>query len=256
MDYELWDNFFPGRLHSTKEIIFFLENIDKVKELIIKYPKEIVNIIFGDIYHSEVSPLIKKFLKINDFSVFNEVYIEITSRKVLLSNEAPINNFYGNKSAEAWKENIKSQDCKDRKKYLKHLYFLNTSTYCELDNTEIKKDIQRINELVKLKFNKDTSLNIITALNLKLKQSDNYIPERSSLVDITKHVASDLNIKYYDPGAYIENNYEETFMEDYALDSQHFNSILKYEKVLNMFNHKKPKTKNNSKKTLKEYNLI
>jgi len=44
-----WD-YFPGRLHTTKEIIFFLENIDNIENIINCNPHELTNMIFGDIF--------------------------------------------------------------------------------------------------------------------------------------------------------------------------------------------------------------
>jgi hypothetical protein len=77
MDYSLWDNFFPARLHSTKEIIYFLENINHIKQILNSHSNNISNIIFGDIFHKSVHPLLKSFYQINDFSVFDNVNIEI-----------------------------------------------------------------------------------------------------------------------------------------------------------------------------------
>lgn len=48
-----WD-YFPGRLHTTREIIHFLENIDNIKGVIDNNPSELTNSIFGDIYHRDV----------------------------------------------------------------------------------------------------------------------------------------------------------------------------------------------------------
>ncbi len=47
-------NFFPGRLHTTREIMFFIENIDKVKSIIDSNPVDLTNLIFGDIYHTDI----------------------------------------------------------------------------------------------------------------------------------------------------------------------------------------------------------
>lgn len=40
--------YFPGRLHITREILFFLNNIDSIQNIINKYPPELCDIIFGD----------------------------------------------------------------------------------------------------------------------------------------------------------------------------------------------------------------
>ena len=41
--------YFPARLHTTREILFFLNNINNIQNIINKYPSELSDIIFGDI---------------------------------------------------------------------------------------------------------------------------------------------------------------------------------------------------------------
>ena len=42
--------YFSARLHTTKEIIFFLENINNIQKIIDNNPLDLTNKIFGDIY--------------------------------------------------------------------------------------------------------------------------------------------------------------------------------------------------------------
>lgn len=253
MDYELWDNFFPARLHTTKEIIYFLENIHSLKDILNLFPKDITNIIFGDIYHKDVHPLMDNFYNIKDFKTFNNINIEITSRKVLLFNNIPINYHYSTVAASTFKNNILNK--KNIKENASNLSVINNCVYHELSDYEIEQDLKHINELIKSIFNNTSILNVITQINLKLKTTNNYIPERDNLVQGLKRVTNNLGINCYDIGNYIETNYDHKFMSDYVLDNQHFNSILKYEKAIKIFNHKRP-CRNTTRQKLCNYNLV
>lgn len=52
----------PCRLHTTKEIIFFLENIANLQNVIYRNPPAVISLIFGDAYHPAVIEAFQKFI--------------------------------------------------------------------------------------------------------------------------------------------------------------------------------------------------
>ena len=88
-----WD-YFPARLHTTREIIFFLENINNINNVINDNPSELTNFIFGDIYNCAVKTDSIKFINKSINKNINKIIIEISSRKVVYYNNIPINYCY------------------------------------------------------------------------------------------------------------------------------------------------------------------
>jgi hypothetical protein len=46
--------FFGGRLHTTREIIYYLENMHDIQSIVDSNPTELTNIIFGDLLNPQV----------------------------------------------------------------------------------------------------------------------------------------------------------------------------------------------------------
>ena len=88
-----WD-YFPGRLHSTREIIFFLKNINTIEKIINDNPSDLTNSIFGDCYHPAIINQTKQFMNKNINTNINKIIIEISSRKIKYYNNIPLNYFY------------------------------------------------------------------------------------------------------------------------------------------------------------------
>ena len=87
-------HYFPARLHTTKELIHFLENIDNIKNVIDNNPNGLTNFIFGDIYHPQVINDSTNFINKNINKNINKIIMEISSRKVMYYNDIPLNYFY------------------------------------------------------------------------------------------------------------------------------------------------------------------
>lgn len=201
-----WD-FFPARLHTTKEIIFFLENIFNIETIIKNNPSYLSDLIFGDIYHPSVIQLSKKFInKINNEYIKNikKLVLEISSRKITYYNDIPINYYYTVRNTNLIKElNIIEKNLSDE---------------------EIYNDINYIISLSKKIFNENIEIHIIPHLDLKTKTLNNYIPERHNFVLLLENICNKTNIKFHNIAKFIEkpgkNNY---FIEDYMPDSRHYN---------------------------------
>ena len=89
---------FPARLHTTKEIIYFLENIENINELIKLHNNELINIIFGDLFNPAIIDDANIFLntKIN-IKIIQNLFLEISSRNIYYyKNDIPVNAYYTN----------------------------------------------------------------------------------------------------------------------------------------------------------------
>ena len=199
-----WD-YFPARLHTTKEIIHFLENIDNIKNVIDNNPNELINFIFGDIYHPSVINDSTNFINKNINKNINKIIMEISSRKVMYYNDIPLNYFY-------------SQGSKEQYNLVEKI----------LTDEEIDCDLNYIIKLCKSIFNENIELHIIPHLNLKTKSTLDYICERNNFVNLLEYLCNKYNIKIHNVGKYIENN-NDSFLEDYMSDSTHYSKD--YDKV-------------------------
>lgn len=196
-----WD-YFPGRLHSTREIVFFLENITTIKEIISNNPEDLTNFIFGDIYHPDINEASKKWLNTDINRNINKIVIEISSRKVRYYNDIPLNYFYS-------QTNINTQ------------YNLVSKI---LTDEEIDYDLAYIAKLCRRVFNENIEVHIIPHLNLRIRSTNEYIFERSTLVNLLEQVCNKYNIQIHNVGKYIEEyNGSDSFIEEYMEDSTHYN---------------------------------
>jgi hypothetical protein len=208
-DYD-WD-YFPGRLHTTREIIFFLENMTNIKNIINNNPPELANCIFGDIYHPGVINDANKFMNKNMNTNINKIIMEISSKKVMYYNDIPLNYFY---------TNIRNIH------YIGKKYNLVEKI---LTDKEVEHDLNHIIKLCKTRFNENIQLHIIPHLNLKTKAKLDYICDRNNFVNLLECLCSKYNIKIHNIGKYIEDNNSSCFLEDYMPDSTHYSNY--YDKI-------------------------
>ena len=87
----LFPKHFPARLHTTKEIINFLNNYNRIDLNMVD-----ANYIYGDLLHPDVKKdSITYCNNMNHiFDSISTVFLEITSRKYILNNGIVYNNFY------------------------------------------------------------------------------------------------------------------------------------------------------------------
>lgn len=201
----VWD-YFPARLHTTKEIIFFLENITNINNIILNNPSELTNCIFGDIFHSGVINDSKNFMNKSIDKNTNKIIIEISSRKVMYYNDIPLNHYYSQNKRE--KYNLIEKKITDE---------------------EVEYDLNYIIKLCKLTFNENIEIHIIPHLNLKTKTTHDYIYERNNFVILLECLCNKYNIQIHNVGKYIENNNDDCYLEDYMADSTHYSK--NYDKI-------------------------
>ena len=198
-------SFFPCRLHTTKEIIFFLENIANLKNVIYRNPPALISLIFGDAYHPAVIEAFQKFIinyKHNISRIYTDLILEICSRKIYYFNDIPLNHYYTkNRPSIILGYNLREKI---------------------LTDNEIEQDLIYIKQLSK-KIHPNAKINIIPHLNLKLESTHQYIPKRNGLVNLLGNLCIKLNLKFHDIGKYIEREISpNAFLEDYMADGSHY----------------------------------
>jgi len=199
--------YFPARLHSTREILFFLENITNIQEIINNNPSDLTNFIFGDIYHPSVIKSSKEFLlKIYNWTKYDKLIIEITSRKCYYYDKIPLNFYYTQKKL----TNFSNYNLK----------------YIELSNDEIEIDLKYIQAIVKKTFHENCVIHIIPHLNLITKLTLQKIPVRDELVILLHKLAGYFGYKIHDIGKYIEETKSGSsiILETYMIDSTHYSN--------------------------------
>jgi hypothetical protein len=199
-----WD-YFPARLHSTKEIIFFLENINNIQKIIHDNPSDLTNYIFGGIYHPYVISDSNHFMNKKINRNINNIIIEISSRKVNYYKNIPLNHYYSKNE---------------------HRYDLVEKI---ITDNEIEDDLNMIIKLCKKIYNENIKIHIIPHLNLKKKSDNDYIFERNQFVTLLEHICNKLNIKIHNIGKYIESNNRDSYLDDYMADSTHYSKD--YDKI-------------------------
>ena len=203
-----WD-FFPARLHTTREILFFLKNIDGIHALLERYPKGLRGKIFGDLYHPDVIEKSKAFMNRKVSKNIGKLILEISSRTVCYYKDTPLNEFY----------------IRDNEPLIRNYKLISK----ELSDIEIEKDIYEIYEISKKIFNETIELHIIPHLNLKSKALGTYIPKRNSLVLLLESICNTLHIQFHPIGVYLEKIDGSLYIEDYMKDSTHYSNG--YDKV-------------------------
>ena len=195
-----WD-YFPARLHSTREIIFFLEQITAIEEVLNAHTCDLTNCIFGDIHHDIVKSAALRFISKKINRDIKAVVLEISSRKVMYYNVTPLNYYY------AVRDNLD-------KGY--------TLVPKILTDEEVEYDVWRIIELCKNVFNEQIQIHVIPHLNLKSRVTNDYISERAALVHLLERASTKYTIVVHNIGRYIENRGGECFLEDYMPDGAHY----------------------------------
>lgn len=212
-----WDSF-PPRLHTTKEIIYFLQNIGNLKKIIDENPNELINFIFGDIFHPMIKNKSISYINTyNNYKNNKKVILEICSRKVYYYNDIPLSHYYtvtkGNKIL-IDKYNLKE---------------------IILTDEEIENDIIYIIQLCKKIFNENVEIHIIPHLNLKTKNLNNYIPDRNIFVNLLENLCQKHALKIHNIGKYIEKFDKNSYLEDYMSDSTHYSKG--FDKVIEFLNN-------------------
>jgi hypothetical protein len=199
-----WDYFAP-RLHTTKEIIHFLENIENIENVINNNPSDLVYQLFGGITNPCVINDYNRFIQTPINKNIKKIILEISSRKIYYYNNIPLNWYYMHYETDSL-----NLICKYN---LKYVY---------ISDEDIENDLKYIIKLCKLIFNENIEIHIIPHLNLKIKSTSDYIFKRNNFVNLLDVLCNKYNIKIHNIGKYIENNNNDSFLEDYMSDKTHY----------------------------------
>jgi len=198
---------FPPKLQSTKEILYFLKNFDKL-DINTKNLKNI-NIIYGDSIKS---------IFIEDFDIFNsnkEEYINKYTDTFII--EITTIKYYEGEDGVIYNVLYTDKYCKDSKD--------SKIVYKTVSGIELENDILRIKNIIKEKFN-ISRLIIICHLNLKLKNTNEYINDRNKLVETLEIICNKLNIEIVDFGKIFQNEKSQTlYLEDITTDTLHITPV-------------------------------
>lgn len=227
-----WKHSFPARLHTTKEMIYFFENIKNIKQIIKEYPEELVNRIFGDITHSAVKSKTNEFLKTKLDKKTSKVFLEVCSRKIC---------YYTNPTSFEqipikWTNNPLRKNNFTFKEVVKKYNI----SFKELTDDEIENDLIYLSKLVKKIFNNDTKLYIIPNINLRIKNTKRYIPKRDCLVNALNKICLKHHFLFLNVGVHLESLNNDVYLEDVMPEGgSHYakNSKKQVIKYLNEFIH-------------------
>lgn len=184
----LFPKHFPARLHTTKEIINFLNNYNRID-----LNRVDVNYIYGDLLH----PSVKKdsIVYCNNmnhiFDSVTTIFLEITSRKYVLNEGVVYNNFYYN-AENKYKINI-------------------------IDDSELFSDLLHIKFLLKNLFDVE-SIVVIPHINLLLDNGEKIVGRDNFKTSLEK-TCELLKIEFLD----INKAFPEgSFFKYIAPDTKHY----------------------------------
>lgn len=190
---DCFTNYFPPILHSTREILNFLH---KYVENRLTFEN---NVEFGDALHPLLRRESLEFLQNNSLRDCDTVVLEISSRKVayVVGSDTPLNveyvQYYGSTDYDI--------------KYL--------------TDEEIRKDIREIQEV--LKTLNVSRIVILTNINLRLRDTNHYVPERLKLY---KQLVSAKGFVVVDVSKFIEQTYKHIYLDDVLTNAVDYKQVV------------------------------
>lgn len=188
----IFSKHFPPRLHSTREILYFLDNFDNIPAVMAHRNS---NYIFGDSMHKNVKDKVMKFAETRAeiMADINTVVLEISTVKVDYKGGAPVSTFY------TQRDNVKT----DKSHAL-------TAAELESDLVEIKRKIAE----------RWGALRIIVIPHVNLKIGS--IPQRAELVKNLKNICAKLDVEFLSIGEKIESSIRGAKLDALIPDGSHF----------------------------------
>lgn len=192
----LFQNYFPPRIHSTKEVIYFLENY---KNIDIKHPD--IDYIYADLLHPGVINESVEFIKnskINNiFENTDTLVLEICSRKVCIL------------------DNVIYSDYKNNGQYPTTI----------LSYNDIYNDLVYIKNLLKHLGIKN--MIILSHVSLPLIKTNQVLIDRENLCNDLEILCKELNINFINPGKLYNNVINKNHMlEEILPDTIHYENDL------------------------------
>ena len=187
-------NYFPGRLHSTREMLFFLEHRQHIQSVL--EPIELANTIWGDICHPGIRADVQKWIE-KPYEPTKALILEICSRNVYYYKDIPLNHYYVLKAP--------------------HLIAKYGLRLVELSDKEIEQDLVKILEAAK-----GLAVHIIPHLNLRSRALGTVIPKRDAFVQLLERLCATYKVPFWNIGAHIEQQEPGAYLEEYMADSVHW----------------------------------
>jgi hypothetical protein len=208
--YDFGWNYFRARIYTTREIIYYLENIHTIQKIIDEQPAELIPSIFGDILNKSVIQRTPNFTKEPVHNDIKKLVIEISSRKQYYYGDIPISHCFISFTPDL----IVKYDLK----------------YVDLTDEDIENDLKYIMQISKTIFNANVELNVIPHLNLKLNETSDYLQRRSMLVNLLHILSFRMGFKLHNIGKFLElvlggNAYLNVIMTDHHHYSNNYDVV-------------------------------
>ena len=195
----LFNRHFPARLHSTKEVIQFLENIGNIRNQLFE---KNLNYMYGDLLHPLVKEKSFRFIENeqNAFADITSFVMEISSKKYSKSEEGEV---------------------------LCSFYYKQPESVITLDDKEVESDILNIKSLLKLKFNIE-NIYIIPHLDLTFPDGS-HIVERRAFKNLLSDISKNSGINFLDvSGAFNGKNFDAAFYDTTHYTNEGTKTVFNY----------------------------
>lgn len=182
---------FPAKLHTTKEIINYLNNYNSID-----LDMENVNYVYGDILQPDCMEEVLDYCQ-NANSIFdkvNNIFMEITSRKYVLQGGGWYSNYYFNPN--------------------------NDKDVSIVNDDELYSDLLHIKYLIGDLFNID-NIFVIPHMDLLLKNGKK-INGRHELIMSLKNICDEIDIGFVNINEAFPKN---SYYDDIAPDTLHYSKI-------------------------------
>ena len=234
----VFENAYPGRLHSVKEIIYFLENIDNLNNYLSYQTysnpvlKTFMNLTLGNVFNSYLKN--KTFLFPNNLEKFLKsefLYIEISSLKYASTNSGIIaNSSFLKNNAKEMENDYTFNDI-----FKENLFVLKKDNY-----DVIHKDIMKMLEILKSRT-QIKKIFLIPHVNLLSKKTKNKINSREEINLIIDNLTK--NFKIFEKIDIWESEELNKFYQEDILDDNYLNfNKLGNKLVSDYFNNRFKKT--------------
>ena len=252
-------NAYPGRLHSIREINYFLENLDNLKNYLNDYffsnpvLKTFINLTYGNVFNDYLKD--KTFLfpnQLTNFLTSKFLFIEISSLKYATTKCGVIAN---SSLLKTYDKEFENDYCPTE------IFNDNFFKFKKDDFNLVKKEVEKMLKILKLRTNV-TKIFLIPHVNLLSKKTNGLIATRQEIDSLIDYLVSNFNIfEKVDIWGYgqIKNYFQEDILDSNYLNFNKIGNKLVYDYFANDF-RKKEANKNlinlQSNLSEKQQNLI
>ncbi len=211
-------NAYPGRLHSIREINYFLENLDNLKNCLNHYCfsnpilKTFINLTYGNVFNDYLKD--KTFLfpnQLTNFLTSKFLFIEISSLKYATTKCGVIAN----------SSLLKTYDMEFENDYCpREIFNDNFFKFKKDDFNLVKKEVEKMLKILELKAN-ISKIFLIPHVNLLSKKTNKRIPNREEINLLIDYLVCSFNI--FEKVDIWNYGQIKNYSQEDILDSNYFN---------------------------------